>query len=107
VRDPHRPGSSADATEDSAVTRRTPWRDPFRSVLATASLNLQTRCGAIVDDVHARGDRPNGFDLIDCSAHNAVERGLNTVKPWRGLAGRYDEPRSPCRGGAILNSITL
>jgi transposase len=36
----------------------------------------------------SRGGRPVAFDASDCKNRNVVERALNQMKNWRGLATR-------------------
>jgi putative transposase len=40
------------------------------------------------------GGRPPAFDAADYKGRNVIERGINTIKQWRGLATRYDSPSS-------------
>jgi transposase len=39
----------------------------------------------------SRGGRPPLFDAQDYRNRNAIERGFNAIKQWRGLATRYDK----------------
>ncbi len=55
----------------------------------------------------ARGGRPPAFDATDYKGRNVIERGINTVKQWRGLATRYDKLAIVYRGAAVLRAITL
>ncbi|GGV14780.1 transposase [Streptomyces filipinensis] len=38
-----------------------------------------------------RGGRPPAFDRDACKQRNTVERCINKLKLWRGLATRYDK----------------
>jgi transposase len=38
---------------------------------------------------------------------NVIERKLNVVKQWRGLATRYDKLATVYRGAAVLRAITI
>lgn len=43
----------------------------------------------------SRGGRPVGHDAVLYKDRNSVERAINKIKEWRGLATRYDKtPRS-------------
>ena len=55
----------------------------------------------------ARGGRPPAFDATDYKGRNVIERGIHTVKQWRGLATRYDKLAIVYRGAAVLRAITL
>ena len=39
----------------------------------------------------SRGGRPVSYDLEDYKQRNVVERFVNRMKYWRGLASRYDK----------------
>lgn len=54
-----------------------------------------------------RGGRPPAFDATDYKGRNVIERGIHTVKQWRGLATRYDKLAIVYRGAAVLRAITL
>jgi hypothetical protein len=38
-----------------------------------------------------RGGRPPAFDREICKQRNTVERCINRLKPWRGIATRYEK----------------
>jgi transposase len=48
------------------------------------------------------GGRPCGFDSARYRRRNAVERGWNKLKQWRGIATRYDKTAADFRGGIQL-----
>lgn len=48
------------------------------------------------------GDRPVSYDKSACKGRNVIERALNTVKHWRGLATRYDKHALVYRGAVVL-----
>ena len=55
----------------------------------------------------SRGGRPVSFDRDAYKHRNAIERGFNTLKQWRGLASRYDKLAVNYRGGALLRAIVI
>jgi transposase len=55
----------------------------------------------------ARGGRPPAFDATDYKGRNVIQRGIHTVKQWRGLAPWYHTLAIVYRGAAVLRAITL
>lgn len=55
----------------------------------------------------SRGGRPVHFDPVRYRDRNVVERAFNPLKPWRGLATRYDKHILTYHGGLVLASILL
>jgi transposase len=53
----------------------------------------------------SRGGRPVTYDKVEYKGRNVVERGINVVKQWRGLATRYDKHALTYRGGVVLAAI--
>jgi putative transposase len=53
------------------------------------------------------GGRPPAFDADAYKNRNVVERGINRVKHWRGIATRYDKHAQNYRGGIVLASAYL
>lgn len=53
----------------------------------------------------SRGGRPVGYDKSEYKGRNTVERGINLIKQWRGLATRYDKHALTYRGGVVLRVI--
>jgi transposase len=47
------------------------------------------------------GGRPPDFDPDTHNQRNVVERGLNRLKQWRGIATRYDKKACNCRAGVV------
>ena len=54
------------------------------------------------------GGRPPAFDAADYKGRNVIERGINTIKQWRGLATRYDcdDEQVPPRGRGLTRVTT-
>jgi hypothetical protein len=55
----------------------------------------------------ATGGWPSAFDPTVYRDRNVVERAVNQLKGWRGLATRYDKHARTYRGGLVLASPTL
>lgn len=53
------------------------------------------------------GGRPYAFDSAAYRDRNVVERAINRLKSWRGIATRYDKHARNYRAGIIIASITL
>lgn len=51
------------------------------------------------------GGRPPAFDAGAYRGRNVVERGINRIKQWRGIATRYDKHALNYRGGIVLASV--
>jgi len=55
----------------------------------------------------ARPGRPLAFDQALYARRNVVERCINRLKQWRGLATRYEKRAVNYRAMAVLASIVL
>ena len=55
----------------------------------------------------ARPGRPLVFDKAICARRNVVERCINRLKQWRGLATRYEKRAFNYRAMLVLASIVL
>jgi transposase len=55
----------------------------------------------------SRGGRPPHFDAEIYKRRNVVERCINRLKQWRGIATRYDKKASNYRGGVLLGALVL
>jgi transposase len=53
----------------------------------------------------SRGGRPISYDPMEYKGRNVIERGINILKQWRGLATRYDKHALTYRGGVVLAAI--
>lgn len=53
----------------------------------------------------SKGGRPPGFDAEVYKLRNTVERAMNRLKQWRGLATRYDKYAITYLGGITLAMI--
>jgi putative transposase len=53
------------------------------------------------------GGRPPAFDPVIYKDRNAVERGYNRLKQWRGIATRYDKYALTFGGGVLLAAIVI
>jgi transposase len=54
-----------------------------------------------------RGGRPPLFDPATYRRRNVVERCVNRLKQWRGIATRYDKRAENYRSGVLLAAIVL
>jgi len=55
----------------------------------------------------AHGGRPVSYDALLYRNRNVVERCINTLKSWRGIATRYDEKVLAYRGELVLAAILM
>ncbi|QBJ96026.1 hypothetical protein ERC79_08615 [Rhodococcus sp. ABRD24] len=55
----------------------------------------------------SRGGRPVGFDAERAKARNVVERSFATLKPWRGLATRYNKLALTYRAEVALSAVCI
>jgi len=55
----------------------------------------------------ARPGRPLAFDKAIYARRNVVERCINRLKQWRGLATRYEKRAANYRAMLVLASIVL
>ncbi len=55
----------------------------------------------------SRGGRPPRFDREACKRRNTVERCINKLKQWRGLATRYDKTATIYLAGLHLAAIFI
>ncbi|MFF3264618.1 IS5 family transposase [Streptomyces sp. NPDC002932] len=53
------------------------------------------------------GGRPPGFDREAYKQRNTVERCINRIKQWRGLATRYEKTATVYRAGLLVAAIFL
>lgn len=53
------------------------------------------------------GGRPPGFDRGAYKQRNTVERCINRIKQWRGLATRYGKTATVYRAGLLVAAIFL
>ncbi len=53
----------------------------------------------------SRGGRPVTYDAVEYKGRNVIERSINVVKQWRGLATRYDKHALTYRGAVVLAAI--
>lgn len=54
-----------------------------------------------------RGGRPPAFDRAAYKQRNTVERCINRLKNWRGLATRYEKTATVFRAGLHIASIFI
>ncbi len=54
-----------------------------------------------------RGDRPVSHDTGLCKERNTVERLINKLKAWRGVATRYDRTPESHLAGLHLRAATI
>ena len=55
----------------------------------------------------ARGGRPSGFDRTAYRRRNVIERGINRLKQFRGLATRYEKRAANYRALVVLAAIVI
>ncbi|MEY9484229.1 transposase [Streptomyces calvus] len=53
------------------------------------------------------GGRPPGLDRDAYKQRNTVERCINRLKQWRGLATRYEKTATVYRAGLLIAGIFL
>lgn len=53
------------------------------------------------------GGRPPRFDRQRYKQRNVVERAINRLKQWRGIATRYDKKAANYQGGVTLAALVL
>jgi transposase len=53
------------------------------------------------------GGRPPRFDRDSYKQRNTVERCINRLKQWRGLATRYEKTATVYRAGLLIAGIFL
>ncbi len=53
------------------------------------------------------GGRPPGFDRDAYKQRNTVERCINHLEQWRGLASRYEKTATVYRSGLLIAGIFL
>ena len=54
-----------------------------------------------------RGGRPPAFDRLAYRRRNAIERCINRLKQFRGLAMRYEKRAVNCRAMVVLAAIVI
>jgi transposase len=55
----------------------------------------------------ARPGRPLAFDRATYARRNVVERGINRLKQWRGLATRYEKRAVNYRAMVVIAAIVI
>jgi len=55
----------------------------------------------------ARGGRPPGFDRAAYRGRNAIERCINRLKQFRGLATRYEKRAATYRAMVVIASLMI
>jgi transposase len=55
----------------------------------------------------SRGGRPVGFDRVRYRRRNHIERCINRLKQWRGLATRYDKTATNYLGALTLATLLI
>jgi transposase len=58
-------------------------------------------------DQHGRPGRPAAFDPVRYGRRNLVERCVNRLKQWRGIATRFDRRAANYRAGVVIVSLVL
>ena len=53
------------------------------------------------------GGRPPAFDRETYKQRNTVERCINRLKQWRGIATRYDQYATTFLGGVLLAALVI
>nr|WP_030384168.1 transposase [Streptomyces sp. NRRL S-241] len=74
---------------DRAYSSRAIRNHLCRRASVRSSRSRPTRSAPYVEG--QRGGRPTGFDREACKQRNTVERCLNRLKQWHGLATRTDQ----------------
>ncbi len=55
----------------------------------------------------SKGGRPVSYDAELYKERNTVERGINKIKEWRGLATRYDKTPASYLAGLHLRGAVI
>jgi transposase len=58
-------------------------------------------------DQRGRAGRPVGFDPVRYRQRNVVERCVNRLKQWRGIATRFDKRAVNYRAAVVIASLLL
>jgi transposase len=58
-------------------------------------------------DQRGRPGRPCGFDAVRYRQRNVVERCVNRLKQWRGIATRFDKRAVNYRAAVVIASLLL
>jgi transposase len=58
-------------------------------------------------DQRGRPGRPAAFDPVRYGRRNLVERCVNRLKQWRGIATRFDRRAANYRAGVVIVSLVL
>jgi transposase len=77
-----------------------------------ACRRLLRRCGIAHTiptriDQRGRPGRPPGFDRFRYRQRNVVERCVNRLKQWRGIATRFDKREANYRAAVVIASLLL
>jgi transposase len=51
--------------------------------------------------------RPPGFDSVVYRRHNVVERCVNRLKQWRGIATRYEKRAVNYRAAVVIAALMI
>ena len=92
----HRPGSLRPRTRPAAVAADKAYsskanRAYLRHRSITAAIPVKDDQGAARRKKGSAGGRPPNFDPQLYQQRNCVERCINRLKTWRGIATRYDK----------------
>ncbi|MFI1146611.1 IS5 family transposase [Streptomyces sp. NPDC020780] len=92
----------ADKAYSSRATREHLRRRGIRAIIPQPSDQIANRKRR-----GRHGGRPPGFDKASYRQRNTVERCINKLKQWRGLATRYDKTATIYQAGLHLAGILL
>lgn len=110
------PASASLGNEDVPVPGRT-WSWPIRRTLHARSASTKRGIRAVIpvpadQRGHrlrrgSQGGRPPAFDREAYKQRNTVERCINRLKQWRGLATRYEKTATIYLAGLYVAGIFL
>ncbi|SFY48361.1 hypothetical protein STEPF1_01585 [Streptomyces sp. F-1] len=92
----------ADKAYSSRAIRSYLRRRPIRAVIPQPADQAANR-----KRLGSRGGRPPGFDRDTYKPRNTVERCINKLKQWRGLATRYDKTATIYLAGLHIAAILI
>ncbi|MFI1015980.1 IS5 family transposase [Streptomyces sp. NPDC020965] len=92
----------ADKAYSSRAIRRHPRRRGIRAVIPQPADQAANR-----KRLGSRGGRPPAYDRETYRQRNTVERAINKIKQWRGLATRYDKTATIYLAGLHLAAIHI
>ncbi|MFB7222625.1 IS5 family transposase [Streptomyces sp. NPDC056227] len=92
----------ADKVCSSRAIRNHPRKRGIRAVIPVPADQQRHRLRR-----RSRGGRPPAFDRETCKQRNTVERCINRLKQWRGIATRYEKTNTIYLAGLHIACVSL